>query len=70
MLTKEIIKAYEDILIEELQPAMGCTEPIAIAYGASILGDALGERPTEIAVGYRIDFEHVTVKIAFVYVGH
>lgn len=51
MLTKEIIKAYEDILIEELQPAMGCTEPIAIAYGSSILGDALGEYPTEITVG-------------------
>ncbi len=51
MLTKEIIKAYEDILIEELQPAMGCTEPIAIAYGASILGDALGVYPTEISVG-------------------
>ncbi len=51
MLTKEIIKTYEDILLEELQPAMGCTEPIAIAYGASILGDALGVYPTEISVG-------------------
>ena len=51
MLTKEIIKTYEDVLIEELQPAMGCTEPIAIAYGASILGDALGVYPTEISVG-------------------
>ena len=51
MLNEKIIKTYQDILIEELQPAMGCTEPIAIAYGASILGDALGEIPTEIAVG-------------------
>lgn len=51
MLNERIIKTYEDILIEELQPAMGCTEPIAIAYGASILGDALGVYPTEIAVG-------------------
>ena len=51
MLTKEIIKACEDVLIEELQPAMGCTEPIAIAYGASILGDVLGGYPEEITVG-------------------
>ncbi|MBQ7373236.1 MAG: serine dehydratase subunit alpha family protein [Clostridia bacterium] len=51
MLNEKIIKTYEDILIEELQPAMGCTEPIAIAYGGAILGDALGEKPTEITVG-------------------
>ena len=51
MLTKEIIKTYEDILIEDLQPAMGCTEPIAIAYGSAILGDALGEIPHKIDVG-------------------
>ncbi|MBQ4098611.1 MAG: serine dehydratase subunit alpha family protein [Clostridia bacterium] len=51
MLNEKIIKTYEDILIEELQIAMGCTEPIAIAYGGAILGDALGEKPTEIAVG-------------------
>ena len=51
MITELIVKTYEDILIEELQPAMGCTEPIAIAYGSAILGDALGETPTEISVG-------------------
>lgn len=51
MLDKKIIQTYEDILIEELQPAMGCTEPIAIAYGSAILGDALGEPPIEISVG-------------------
>lgn len=42
MLSNEIIKTYEDILIEELQVAMGCTEPIAIAYAAAIARDALG----------------------------
>lgn len=51
MIAEIIAKTYEDILIEELQPAMGCTEPIAIAYGSAILGDALGETPTEISVG-------------------
>ena len=32
--TTETYRAYIKILEEELVPAMGCTEPIAIAYGA------------------------------------
>ncbi|MFR3118638.1 MAG: hypothetical protein ACLTOJ_14820 [[Clostridium] symbiosum] len=31
-----VAKAYAGILEEELVPAMGCTEPIAIAYAAAI----------------------------------
>lgn len=50
MLSNEIIKTYEDILIEELQVAMGCTEPIAIAYAASIARDALGKLPETVVV--------------------
>lgn len=50
MLSNEIIKTYEDILIEELQVAMGCTEPIAIAYASSIVRDALGELPQKVTV--------------------
>ena len=50
MLSNETVKAYEDILIEELQVAMGCTEPIAIAYAASIVRDALGKLPKTITV--------------------
>ena len=50
MLSNEVIKTYEDILIEELQIAMGCTEPIAIAYAASIVRDALGKAPHKIVV--------------------
>lgn len=34
-LTKEEMKNYTEILREELIPAMGCTEPIAIAYAAA-----------------------------------
>lgn len=51
MLSSEIITNYTAILKDELRPAMGCTEPIAIAYAASILTDVLGGRATEISVG-------------------
>ena len=51
MLDKNIISAYESILREELVPAMGCTEPIAIAYAAAILRDALGCAPESIEAG-------------------
>ncbi|MBE6891838.1 MAG: serine dehydratase subunit alpha family protein [Ruminococcaceae bacterium] len=51
MLAPEIITNYTAILMDELRPAMGCTEPIAIAYAASILTDVLGGRASEISVG-------------------
>jgi len=38
------------ILKEELVPAMGCTEPIAIAYGASRARDVLGSMPERVLV--------------------
>ena len=50
-LTKEIYKSYCDILKEELRLAMGCTEPIAIAYSASIARSYLTTEPTEIRIG-------------------
>ena len=37
--------AYVAILREELVPAMGCTEPIAVAYAAAMARDVLGTRP-------------------------
>ncbi len=37
--------AYVQILKEELLPAMGCTEPIAIAYAAATAVAALGAKP-------------------------
>ena len=52
MLEKDIFDTYTQILKEELIPAMGCTEPIAIAYAASILRDALGEEPISIRAGF------------------
>ena len=41
---------YLQILREELIPAMGCTEPIAIAYGAARARVLLGEKPERILV--------------------
>ena len=51
MLTAEIMDAYVAILKEELVPAMGCTEPIAISYAAAKLREVLGEIP-EIVEAY------------------
>ena len=51
MLSFEIMTNYTAILQDELRPAMGCTEPIAIAYAASILTNVLGGQAEEIAVG-------------------
>lgn len=48
MLTTETTNAYINILREELIPATGCTEPIAIAYGAAKLREALGQVPEKI----------------------
>lgn len=42
--------AFLQILQEELIPAMGCTEPIAIAYGAACAREVLGALPDEILV--------------------
>ncbi len=39
------MESYLDILREELVPAMGCTEPIAIAYAAALARDTLGAMP-------------------------
>ena len=39
---------YIQILKEELIPAMGCTEPIALAYGAAKAREILGSRPDRV----------------------
>ena len=49
-LPTHIIQTYTAILRAELVPAMGCTEPIAIAYAAAILRHALGAEPTALRV--------------------
>ncbi len=51
-MTKENAKyhAYVQILKEELVPAMGCTEPIALAYGAAKAREVLGCLPERVVV--------------------
>ncbi len=45
---KTLYDAYVNILKEELVPAMGCTEPIAVAYAAALARDTLGILPDKI----------------------
>ena len=45
---KNIYKNYLAILREEMIPAMGCTEPIALAYGAARAREILGKEPERI----------------------
>ena len=44
------ISAITEILKEELVPAMGCTEPIAIAYASSIARSLLSSLPNSVTV--------------------
>lgn len=47
---EQLYRAYVAILKEELIPAMGCTEPIAVAYCAAWAKKALGCAPETVAV--------------------
>ena len=47
---RQIYDAYLAILHSELVPAMGCTEPIAIALTAAHAAKRLGKRPETVSV--------------------
>ena len=49
--TNEKYGAYIQILNEELVPAMGCTEPIALAYAAAKAREVLGSLPDSVEIG-------------------
>lgn len=49
--TDEKYQAYVKILEEELVPAMGCTEPIALAYAAAKARETLGCLPDRVEIG-------------------
>ena len=42
--------AYLNVLYKHLKPAMGCTEPIAIAYASAIAAQTLGCTPDQVTV--------------------
>ena len=48
--TDKRYSAYIAILKEELIPAMGCTEPIALAYAAAKAREVLGDLPDKVLV--------------------
>lgn len=48
--TDSIYQSFLSILHEELVPAMGCTEPIAIAYAAAKARAVLGVRPQRVKI--------------------
>ena len=52
---KNIYDNYLAILREEMVPAMGCTEPIALAYGAARAREVLGREPEHIVRSGRVN---------------
>lgn len=48
--TDTAYQTYIEILKRELVPAMGCTEPIALAYCAALAKELLGEMPERVEV--------------------
>ena len=73
--TDEKYQAYVQILKEELVPAMGCTEPIALAYAAAKAREVLGCLPDKVVIeasgsiiknvkGFSGPFSAVSIKCA------
>ena len=47
---RQLYETYVQILKEELLPAMGCTEPVAVAYAAALARKALGTLPEQVVI--------------------
>ena len=50
MLDRELYETYVQILKDELLPAMGCTEPVAVAYAGALARRALGSLPERVEI--------------------
>lgn len=49
-MNENVYKSCVTVLHEELLPAMGCTEPIAVAYAAAMARRTLGEMPERVQI--------------------
>ena len=47
---QEQYRICEQVILEEMMPALGCTEPIALAYAAAKAAETLGAHPTSLRV--------------------
>ena len=47
-MNQKLYDCYVSILKRELVPAMGCTEPIAIAYAGALARQTLGKMPEHV----------------------
>ena len=47
---QSLYNAYVEIMKEELLPAMGCTEPIAVAYAAAVAARELGRQAESVLI--------------------
>ena len=50
ILDKKLYDNYVKILENELVPALGCTEPIAIAYAGAVARKTLGNLPEQLDI--------------------
>ncbi|NBI11617.1 serine dehydratase subunit alpha family protein [Colidextribacter sp. OB.20] len=50
-MTPDLTNAYLSILKEEMKPAVGCTEPLALAYAAALMRRQLGAVAEHVKVG-------------------
>ena len=49
-MNRELYDTYVQILKDELLPAMGCTEPVAVAYAGALAREALGKLPERVEI--------------------
>ena len=59
-----LYQQYINILKEELRPAMGCTEPIAMAYAAAKARQILGKMPEKVCAMVISPF-HISIRSVY-----